>query len=562
MRRRIESLAVTDPFSSDPILVEVVRNGLTESVHRARVAITGPDGELIGRIGAVDAQIYPRSALKPLQAVAMVDARLDLPDDLLALVAASHSGEEIHLDGSRRILAGAGLTEAALQTPPDWPVDDEARVAYIRTVGHKTSIAMNCSGKHAGMLATAVRNGWSLDDYRDPAHPVQLAARDTIGELSGERPTTVAVDGCGAPAFALSLTALARSFGRLAVAAGGSGQRVADAIRAHPEMTSGTRRDEYDLHRAIPGLLTKAGAEAVQAVGLPDGRGIAIKIADGTPRARPVLVAAVLLALGYEHPTLAAQASAPVLGHGERVGAISVRRAGRSRRVTGSTPARNRSPLGSPLVDWDDYDAVLFDLDGVLTPTAEVHMHAWAELFTAFLSEHGLAEHGIAEPYSESDYFDYIDGKPRYDGVRSMLASRGITLPEGDPSDPPTTETVCGLGNRKNEVFAAILHRDGVEPYPGSVALLDHLAGLGTQVAVVSSSRNAPAVLAAAGLADRFEVVVDGAVATAHRLPGKPAPRTPSSTRPTSWVSRSRVRWWSRTRCPGSRPARPATSGW
>lgn len=177
-------------------------------------------------------------------------------------------------------------------------------------------------------------------------------------------------------------------------------------------------------------------------------------------------------------------------------------------------------------MDWDDYDAVLFDLDGVITPTAEVHMHAWAQLFTGFLNEYGLSEHAVPEPYTETDYFDYIDGKPRYDGVRSMLESRDITLPEGDPSDPPTAETVCGLGNRKNEVFAAILHSDGVEPYPGSVALLDHLAERGTKVAVVSSSRNAPAVLAAAGLADRFEVVVDGVVAAAHRLPGKPAPDT------------------------------------
>ncbi|GAA3609834.1 HAD family hydrolase [Microlunatus ginsengisoli] len=172
-------------------------------------------------------------------------------------------------------------------------------------------------------------------------------------------------------------------------------------------------------------------------------------------------------------------------------------------------------------MDWDDYDAVLFDLDGVLTPTADVHMRAWAQLFSSYLNEHPEAA-----PYAESDYFDYIDGKPRYDGVRSMLASRDITLPEGDPTDPPTAETVCGLGNRKNEEFASVLESEGVEPYPGSVALLDHLADRGTKVAVVSSSRNAPAVLAASGLADRFTVVVDGTVAAAHRLPGKPAPDT------------------------------------
>ena len=174
------------------------------------------------------------------------------------------------------------------------------------------------------------------------------------------------------------------------------------------------------------------------------------------------------------------------------------------------------------LVDWHDYDAALFDLDGVLTPTAEVHMRAWRDLFTDYLTLRGITD----RPYVESDYFDFIDGKPRYDGVRDFLASRDLTLPEGEPSDGSDADTVCGLGNRKNDFFAAALAAEGVEPYAGSVALLDHLATTGTKVAVVSSSRNAPAVLEAAGLADRFEVVVDGQVATDAGLPGKPAPDT------------------------------------
>ena len=120
-------------------------------------------------------------------------------------------------------------------------------------------------------------------------------------------------------------------------------------------------------------------------------------------------------------------------------------------------------------MNWNDFDGVLFDLDGVLTPTAEVHMRAWQQLFIDFLTKRG-----ITQPYVESDYFDYIDGKPRYDGVRSFLASRGITLPEGDSGDPADAESVCGLGNRKNDVFAAVLETDGVTPYPGSVAFLDH----------------------------------------------------------------------------------------
>jgi len=172
-------------------------------------------------------------------------------------------------------------------------------------------------------------------------------------------------------------------------------------------------------------------------------------------------------------------------------------------------------------VDWHEYYAALFDLDGVLTPTAEVHMQAWRQLFTDFLTKRG-----INQPYLDSDYFDYIDGKPRYDGVRALLTSRGIQLSEGDPGDSPDLETVCGLGNRKNEFFAAVLREKGVQPYAGSVQLLDHLAERGTKVAVVTSSRNATAVLEAADLGPRFDVVVDGNVAAEKGLRGKPSPDT------------------------------------
>jgi beta-phosphoglucomutase family hydrolase len=178
----------------------------------------------------------------------------------------------------------------------------------------------------------------------------------------------------------------------------------------------------------------------------------------------------------------------------------------------------------SPLA-WSDVGAVLFDLDGVLTPTAVVHMAAWAEMFNAFLAE-ADATTADTSPYTDADYFAHVDGKPRYDGVRDFLRSRGIDLPEGTPADPPDAQTVCGLGNRKNDAFNAVLERDGVRPYPGSVVLLDVLRTLGTPLAVVSSSKNAPAVLEAAGLADRFVSVVDGRVAATLGLAGKPAPDT------------------------------------
>lgn len=167
-----------------------------------------------------------------------------------------------------------------------------------------------------------------------------------------------------------------------------------------------------------------------------------------------------------------------------------------------------------------DARAILFDLDGVLTPTAEVHMRAWARLFAPVLEAHGAA------PYEDADYFAHIDGKPRYDGVRSMLAARGIQLPEGEPGDSPDAETVHGLGNRKDAAFTAEIDEHGVAPYPGSVAFLDAAEAAGLDVAVVTSSRNGRRVLAAAGLADRFEVVVDGIHAADQHLAGKPSPAT------------------------------------
>ena len=171
------------------------------------------------------------------------------------------------------------------------------------------------------------------------------------------------------------------------------------------------------------------------------------------------------------------------------------------------------------LPDLTAYDAVLFDLDGVLTPTAEVHMHAWQTMF-----EELFAAWDITPPYTERDYFDHLDGKKRYDGVASLLRSRDVEVPWGHPSDPVTADTVCGIGNRKNAVFERVLRADGIAAYPGSLRLLDVLAAAGTPVAVVSSSKNAEEVLAAAGIRDRFAVVMDGVIAERDHLASKPAP--------------------------------------
>lgn len=179
--------------------------------------------------------------------------------------------------------------------------------------------------------------------------------------------------------------------------------------------------------------------------------------------------------------------------------------------------------LGLP----DGVTACLFDLDGVLTQTAKVHAEAWKSMFDEFLRGWAQAHGQQFVPFDAgSDYDEYVDGKPRYDGVRSFLASRGITLPTGEPTDPPDAETVCGVGNRKNVYFSKVLDEDGVQAYPGSVKLLDALRERGIAMAIVSSSRNAPAVLAAAGVTDYFATVVHGGVAAERHLEGKPAPDT------------------------------------
>jgi HAD superfamily hydrolase (TIGR01509 family) len=176
--------------------------------------------------------------------------------------------------------------------------------------------------------------------------------------------------------------------------------------------------------------------------------------------------------------------------------------------------------LEAPSTSWTRASAILFDLDGVLTPTATVHERAWRELFESYLSSHPEVV-----GYRESDYFDHIDGKPRFDGVRDFLASRGIVLNEGPVDDDPANTTVQGLGNRKNRIFNDVVSA-GVEPFEGSVRFLEAALERGLKVAVVSSSRNAPAVLKAAGLSAHFPVVVDGVVAAAEGLPGKPSPAT------------------------------------
>jgi L-asparaginase II len=305
------------------IVAEVWRGDLVESVHHGVVVVLDADGSVAFSVGDPEQVMYPRSANKPLQALAMLRAGLDLDGELLALACASHSGEPSHLDGVRRILASAGRTEQDLQCAPGLPLNVEAQHVYLLGGGAPAPLAMNCSGKHAAMLATCVVNGWPIDTYRSPEHPLQRLIADTLAECAGEPIGAVAVDGCGAPLFALTLTGLARGFRHLALAAPGTLEhRVVTAMNTHPAWVGGTGRDVTALMSALPGTVAKDGAEGVYALALPDGRAIALKIADGAPRARPVVMVAVLRKLGVDVSGLADLAEAPVLGHGERVGSV------------------------------------------------------------------------------------------------------------------------------------------------------------------------------------------------------------------------------------------------
>jgi len=311
-----------------PVIAEVVRSGFVEGHHYGSVVAIDAGHEVVHARGEVGTPILPRSCNKPLQALGMVRAGLDLDGELLALACASHSGEDFHVEGVRTILAHARLPESALQNPPGWPLDDRVRDDLVRAGGEASRLHMNCSGKHAAMLATCVVNGWPTESYRDPAHPLQQAIAATLAELTGEPVGPVAVDGCGAPLLGTSLRGLARAFSVLATSDKPEEVRVAEAIRRHPEFVSGTHRDELALLRAVPGAIAKAGAESCYAVALPDGRAFALKTDDGAPRVRPVVMAALLRRFGVDtEPGVDTEAlrrtgSAPLTGGDEVVGEI------------------------------------------------------------------------------------------------------------------------------------------------------------------------------------------------------------------------------------------------
>lgn len=303
-------------------LAAQTRDGVAESVHYGSAIATAADGSALFSAGDPQAPFYPRSALKPLQAVAMVRAGLELPEELLALAAASHSGAAEHRDGALRILELHGLDASALENSTDLPYGVREREEWLRTGGQASQPAQNCSGKHAAMAATCVINGWPVQGYLDPAHPLQQLVAGTVIELTGEAPHRTSTDGCGTPLFALTLGGMARAFGRIAAGDGSAEAAVANAMRRHPAMVAGEGRDVTALMRLVPGLVAKDGFEGVQLAGLPDGRAVAVKISDGGDRARMPVTVRLLAALDVDTAPLARLASSPVLGGGRPVGLL------------------------------------------------------------------------------------------------------------------------------------------------------------------------------------------------------------------------------------------------
>ena len=306
---------MNEPFQ-DEILVEVVRGGMVESVHHGRLLLVDGAGKDLLALGGVDQLIYPRSAIKTIQASAMVRAGLRLDPKELALVCASHAGSAIHQESALRILKSVGLDERALKNTPDKPLG----VTERREWGDReaTSLAANCSGKHAGMVATASINGWDIDSYKDPSHPLQKAIRDEFESLSGESIKHVSVDGCGAPLFAMTLRGVVRAIHAITHSDVSVHREVVAACTSFPEMVSGKGRVVTEAMERIPGLLVKDGAEGVMIASLPGSGTLCWKMSDGSNRGDRPLLSASLSHLGI---TLNFD-QIPIYGDGKVVGEV------------------------------------------------------------------------------------------------------------------------------------------------------------------------------------------------------------------------------------------------
>jgi len=314
---------------SDPVLVDVLRGQVVESVHRGAVAVCDADGALVLSIGEVERPVFPRSAVKAIQALPLVETgaadALQLTERELALVCASHTGEARHVEAVAALLAKAGLTGSAFECGSHWPTSHSATVKLAGAGATPTALHNNCSGKHSGFLCTCVHNGIDPRGYIGRAHPLQEMVRGTLEEVTGAShgEDMCGTDGCSIPTYAVPLRNLASGFARMATGQGlgprraEAAKRLMAACMAEPYFVSGTGRADLRMMEAGGGrVFTKTGAEGVFCAALPQaGLGIAIKCSDGAGRAAEVIVAAVLARLLANDGAAAdfAQMSTPVL---------------------------------------------------------------------------------------------------------------------------------------------------------------------------------------------------------------------------------------------------------
>jgi len=303
-------------MTDSEVLAEVTRDDVVESQHRGHLVLLNADGTLKLSKGNPATLIYPRSSIKSIQASAMVRAGLELEPRLLALVASSHSGSQMHQSAALEILALGDLNESALLNTRDRPLGDEER----REWGSRppTSLAQNCSGKHAGMLLTCVINKWPTHNYLDPAHPLQVLCRSELEQLASEEVSFTSVDGCGAPLFLISLIGLAEAIHQITISKDPIHRSVLKACRDFPEIVAGKDRLTTRKMMEVEGLFMKEGAEGVNVGSMPDGRTFAYKIEDGSSRAIGALVVAALKEFGIASPA----ENTPIYGGNKVVGAI------------------------------------------------------------------------------------------------------------------------------------------------------------------------------------------------------------------------------------------------
>lgn len=304
-------------------LAVVSRSGVDESIHFGALVALKPNGDVSFAVGDPHIEVYPRSSTKPFQALAMVQHGLSLPSEQLALVCASHNGESIHQETALQILRGAGLSDDALLNTADYPLHVPSAHEAIRRGDIKTSLQMNCSGKHSGMLATCVLNNWPIDSYLEENHPLQVAITKTITETTQREPIAIGIDGCGAPAHVVELLGLARAMRAIAVGdAGAAGNQVFNAMSQHSYVVGGDGRHVTTIVSNVPGLFAKDGAESVYVAATKDGHAVALKMSDGSGRATPTVLLAALRRLGVDVSGVPDSIREVVLGHGNAVGEV------------------------------------------------------------------------------------------------------------------------------------------------------------------------------------------------------------------------------------------------